>query len=199
MVNNFNRRYVTTEALMKSSGDSLILNAKKKQIFTIGKRLLLNINSGGGTVKPPIRFNTKPLPGTKTTLPPTFASNATTTTGPRSSFLVDRDIDYKIICNKLSQEVELFFAKKKFEITNLDVIAKKPTVKDIIVDAISSATRNCKFELKQMIRRGKNNEVLIKTTKKDADLVVRTFFPRIEVQKLLDAPSRISVKLLHEQ
>jgi hypothetical protein len=38
-----------------------------------------------------------------------------------------------------------------------------------------------------MIRRGKNNEVLIKTTKKDADLVVRTFFPRIEAQKLLDA------------
>lgn len=70
MVNNF---YVTTEALMKSSGDSLILNAKKKPLFTIAKRLLL---SGGGTVKPPIRFNTKPLPGTKTTLPPkTFASN----------------------------------------------------------------------------------------------------------------------------
>jgi hypothetical protein len=60
MVNNF---YVTTEALMKSSGDSLILNAKKKPLFTIAKRLLL---SGGGTVKPPIRFNTKPLPGTKT-------------------------------------------------------------------------------------------------------------------------------------
>jgi hypothetical protein len=59
MVNNF---YVTTEALMKSSGDSLILNAKKKPLFTIAKRLLL---SGGGTVKPPIRFNTKPLPGTK--------------------------------------------------------------------------------------------------------------------------------------
>jgi hypothetical protein len=68
MVNNF---YVTTEALMKSSGDSLILNAKKKPLFTIAKRLLL---SGGGTVKPPIRFNTKPLPGTKTL-------HQTTTTG----------------------------------------------------------------------------------------------------------------------